>query len=110
MVICVINVSPATINKGEKQMTKKWYVSCTDKFMSGWGKASGKINKLVFECDSWDQAKIVADNAEAREDQKHINIRSSKPYYPQYSHCTQYKTIADYESWYKPGYFAKARA
>ena len=29
--------------------TKKLYVTMTDKFMSGWGLADNKINKLVFE-------------------------------------------------------------
>ena len=30
-----------------------YYVTMTDKFMSGWGKARGKINKLVFSLSQW---------------------------------------------------------
>ena len=46
----------------------------TDKFMSGWGEADNKINKLVFTCKDIQEARIVKDNAEHRTDQKHINI------------------------------------
>ena len=70
-------------------MTKYW-VSMTDKFMSGWGKAEHKINKYVLECDSYEEAEIVAENARHRSEMKYINICSSKPrynpnrYYPSY--------------------------
>ena len=29
----------------------KYYVTATDIFLSGWGKAKDKINKVVIECD-----------------------------------------------------------
>ena len=29
-----------------------YYVSMTDKFLSGWGMSKDKTNKLVLECDS----------------------------------------------------------
>ena len=85
---------------------QKWYVTMTDKFMSGWGPAKGKINKLVFECESLSEARIVAENAERRGDQKNVNIRTSKPYYSPSTHFTQVKTKEEYPSWYKQGYFS----
>jgi len=33
------------------------YVTMTDKFMSGWGMAEGKTNKLVLECKNLHEAK-----------------------------------------------------
>lgn len=81
---------------------KTYYVTMTDKFMSGWGKARGKINKLVFVCDSYEQAEVVARNAEKRSDQTHINITDRRPYYNKRTHYTQLKTIADYPKWYDP--------
>ena len=84
----------------------KYYVTMTDTFMSGWGHAKGLTNKLVFECANYDQALIVANNAESRTDQKYVNICSNKPYYSKSRHYTQYKTISDYPNWYKPGYFS----
>jgi len=92
-----------------------YYVTMTDKFMSGWGHADRLTNKLVFECETMDQAQIVADNAENRSDQNYINICLNRPSYYrstmgeayQVGHrYVQNKNIADYPSWYKAGYFS----
>jgi hypothetical protein len=83
----------------------KYYVTTTDKFMSGWGYAKNKINKLVFECNSFQEAEIVIRNASNRSDQKNCNICSKKPYYNTNKYFTQYKTIKDYPKWYTPGAF-----
>ena len=91
-----------------------YYVTTTDSFMSGWGMASGLTNKLIFLCDTYDEARIVADNAEARSDQKYVNICISKPSYYRATmgndyetghYYVQIKTRDDYPSWYKPNYF-----
>lgn len=84
-----------------------YYVTTSDRFMSGWGLARGKINKLVFPCDTYEDALIVAENAENRTDQKFVNIRSTKPHYNQGRYFTQIKTRETYPSWYQKGYFKK---
>lgn len=86
-------------------MTK--YVTMTDSFMSGWGEAKGKINKLVFECDSFAEAFTVKENALARGDQKYVNIRETKPYYNDSQYYTQFKTKDDYPVWYQQNAFSK---
>jgi hypothetical protein len=88
-------------------MTKnaKYYVSMTDKFLSNWGMAKGKTNKLIFECENYKEAKIVADNAENRSDMKYINICSKKPYYNNDRYYPQYKDKEEYPDWYKENYF-----
>jgi len=86
---------------------QKYYVTMTDSFMSGWGMAKGKINKLIFECDNHQEAIIVANNAENRSDQKYINICMNKPYYNSDRYLVQYKTKKDMPNWYKEGYFQK---
>ena len=78
-----------------------YYVTMTDKFMSGWGHATNKVNKLVFECSDMTQAMTVEQNARDRTDQKDINIRSTKPYYNKTHYFSQLKTIEDYPTWYK---------
>ena len=88
-----------------KNKQVKYYVTMTDKFMSGWGMAEGKINKLIFECKDYKQAEIVRDNAQAREEMKYINIVTSKPYYNNDRYYPQVKTIEEYPNWYKEGYF-----
>jgi hypothetical protein len=86
---------------------KKYYVTMTDKCLSGWGKAEGKINKLIFECDTYHDAEIVADNAEARGDQKYINITPNKPYYAPGRYYAQTKTKEECSRWYEAGFFRK---
>ena len=86
------------------------YVTMTDKFMSGWGEADNKINKLVFICKDIKEALIVKDNAEHRTDQKYINICSNYPYhlFNNKRYYTQIKTINDYSAWYKENFFNKS--
>lgn len=84
---------------------EKYYVVMTDKALSGWGKSSGKINKLILECDSYEQAKIVEANAKSRPDMKYVNITRKKPYYDSRRYFAQNKTIIDYPTWYKESAF-----
>lgn len=86
-----------------------YWVTMTDKFMSGWGMAKGKINKLVFECESLTEARVVAENAEYHGSQKYINIATRKPYYSPSKYYVQIKTKEDYPDWYVPGYFKNRR-
>ena len=86
------------------------YVTMTDTFLSGWGEADNKINKLVFICDNIKEAKIVKDNAEHRTDQKRINICSNYPYhlFNNKRYYTQLKHNKSYPAWYKENYFNKS--
>lgn len=90
------------------------YVTTTDTFMSDWGHAEGKINKLIFFCDSMEQAEIVADNARCRDDQKQVQIHHKPPNYLRKKKGKEYvddyryvqiKTIDDYPKWYEKNYF-----
>lgn len=90
------------------------YVTTTDTFMSGWGKAKNLTNKLIFLCDSMEQAEIVADNARTRDDQKQVQIHKTPPSYLRKKKGKDYredhryvqiKTIDDYPSWYEKNYF-----
>lgn len=88
-------------------MTNNFYVTMTDTFMSGWGEAENKKNKLVLVCDSYEQAEIVKENAKNRGDMKNVNIAGNKPYYNPNYHLVQFKTIDDMPNWYKEGHFTK---
>ena len=89
----------------DKIENKKFYVTMTDTFMSGWGMAEGKINKLVIGCDTEEEAKIVQDNAENRNDQKYINIAYKKPYYSPSKYEVSYHDKNSYGCWFKNNYF-----
>lgn len=84
-----------------------YYVTMTDKFMSNWGMAKGKINKLIFECETYDEAVIVLNNAISRTDMKYVNIVNKKPYYSPKINCVQVKTKDEYPCWYKENYFKR---
>lgn len=87
-----------------------YYVTTTDKFMSGWGRADNLINKLIFLCETYEEAKQVAWNARKRSDQKNVNICYEKPSYFRKTMGTDYecgnyyvqiKTKQDYPHWYR---------
>ena len=58
-----------------------YYVTATDKFMSGWGLAENKTNKVIVVCNSIEEAEEVEVALHRRSEMKYINVRSSKPYY-----------------------------
>ena len=78
------------------------YVTMTDKFMSGWGMAKGKINKLVIECENSVQAEKIADYARNnRDEMKYINITYNKPSYNFSKYLTSWKLFSDMTGWIK---------
>lgn len=83
--------------------TKHYYVTMTDKFMSGWGPARDKINKLIISCDTFDEAVAVANNAERRDEMIYVNIRDTKPYYSQnrYYVSRHGRNEDDYHTWFE---------
>ena len=90
-----------------------YYVTMTDRFMSGWGRAP-RTNKLIFLCDDMTEAQTVEENARNRSDQKYINICGSRPKHYRSTMGSNYelngafvqiKTKADYPTWYEKGAF-----
>ena len=59
----------------------KYYVCCTDKFLSGWGGAENRISKFIIACDNRQQAETIADNLKKEKCFKYININVNKPNY-----------------------------
>ena len=61
-------------------MAKKlrWFVTMTDKFMSGWGHAQGRKAKLAIGPMKWDEAIQIEAAARRRSEMKYINIREAK--------------------------------
>jgi hypothetical protein len=95
-------------NNSSTQVTsQKYYVSMTDSFLSGWGMAKDKTNKLVIECDTWNEAMIVKRNAKDRSEMKYVRLSYNKPKYNQSFYYTQYETKANYEGWFKPNNFRR---
>lgn len=61
-----------------------YFVSMTDRFLSGWGCAEGKIAKRVVICDNYRQAQIIVDgikNCRNQNGMRYVNICSELPKY-----------------------------
>lgn len=82
-----------------------FYVTMTDKFMSGWGEARNRTNKLVIECETYAEAETVEANARRRSEMKYVNIRMAKPYYNESRYCVSRHDKSDYGTWFKPNQF-----
>ena len=76
-----------------------YWVTMTDTFMSRWGYARDKINKLVIECPTYEEAAIVALNAQDRSEMRYINICGRKPYYNAQRYHVSYHTLNECETW-----------
>jgi len=78
-------------SNSEKIPKKNWYVTMTDKFMSGWGHARGKTNKFVIGCNTYKQCQRIMRNAKLRDEMIYINYTSKKPYYNDRQFLVSYK-------------------
>jgi hypothetical protein len=87
-----------------EQKNHKWYVTMTDKFMSGWGQAQGKINKLVIECDTLSEAQTVENNANRRHEMIYVNVVDHKPSYNSNRYMVSWHDKTDYKNWFSEQY------
>ena len=90
-------------------INNKLYVTMTDKFMSNWGMADNKINKLVIECDTMEEAEIVEENAKNRSEMNRVNICMNKPHYDSNRYLTSFETKEGYGRWFTKGGFKKEK-
>lgn len=57
---------------------RKFYVTMTDRFLSGWGLCRNKVSKFIVECDSWAQALEIYTNARhENKEMKYINTTNN---------------------------------
>lgn len=61
----------------------EWFVTMSDKFLSGWGCAEGKIAKRVIICKSHGDAEMLRDRIvfNTRAYMKNVNVTPRFPYY-----------------------------
>lgn len=92
----------------------RFYVTCQDRFLSGWGRAEGKRNYCVFLCDTEEEATIVADNARARTEM--VKVRTSSGLAPNGKPPVSRRSVwslMDRDGcarWYEAGAFAADKA
>ena len=74
----------------EQKKTHTYLVTATDKFLSGWGQASGGSSKCAWACDNFDDAEKVLTWVENRSDMKYVNLNTSGKWYPSAAHVHIY--------------------
>lgn len=82
----------------EEMKSYKYYVTATDSFMSGWGCAEGKINKIAIGCNNRTEVAEVKNALRGRSEMKYVNDTTNMSRY----HSSRYLI-----SWYH--YDANAR-
>ena len=82
-------------------MKNKMYVSMTDTFLSGWGLSEGKINKLIFECDNYEEVMVVLNKAKNRKEMKYVKVHDKMPKYNESKYFVQIKNKNVYPNWYR---------
>lgn len=80
---------------------EKHYVVMTDKYKCVLGQFSSKVNKLIFICNSLEQAKKVESKAKKREEMKFINVTKTKPKYDLRNYFVQEMTTDCFPDWCK---------
>ena len=85
-----------------------YFVSMTDKFMSGWGGAASKKSKYVVECDTHAQAEHIERVARVmRSEMAYINISTKAPkFYPLHRYQVTRKHWNDLGGVWKKGFHA----
>ena len=76
----------------------KYFVSATDKFLSGWGLASGKIAKRVIICDNRQQAVTMCDRLQrpaACMSRINYTVSSFGPYYSPSKYVVSFDVYSD---------------
>jgi hypothetical protein len=72
----------------EQKKTHKWLVTATDKFMSGWGKASQGKSKVAWACEGKDLDKVER-WVNNRSDMSYVNVTQGN-WYPKAAHVHIY--------------------
>ena len=74
----------------EQKETHTVLITATDKFMSGWGDASGGKSKCAWACTKDQDWRKVLDWVEGRDEMKYVNVNFSGKWYPQAAHVHIY--------------------
>ena len=72
------------------------FVTMTDKFLSGWGCAEGKIAKRVIVCKNRTDAEKIKDRLyNSKHMMKNVNITYTLPKYPAKRYTTSFDVFKD---------------
>lgn len=73
-----------------------YFVTMTDKFLSGWGGAQSRIAKYVVECDTLEQARHIERAANQRNEMIYVHLTAKPPrFYPKRRYQVTHKHWSD---------------
>ena len=73
----------------EQKITHRYLVTATDKFLSGWGGATGGASKCAWACSTREQQEKLYDWVSKRSDMKYVNTCQDN-WYPKAAHVQIY--------------------
>lgn len=82
-------------SEGNKIPKAPYYVTLTDRFMSNWGMAEGKKNRLIIPTRDLEEAELVKQEAEKRSEWGNFKIENIEPNYNHQKYYVQVKTRED---------------
>lgn len=82
-----------------KKDTAKWYVTATDRFLSGWGGATGKTQKIVVLCNDIEQARRVERNMKKDRTLGNVIRKDKKPSYSSTKYSVSWKKASECPLW-----------
>lgn len=71
------------------------FVTMTDKFLSGWGCAEGKIAKRVIVCNNFQEDYTLASRIYPRHGMTYVNVKRELPYYSPSRYVVSYDKYSD---------------
>ena len=78
-----------------------YYVTMTDRFLSGWGVAEGKKSKVIITCQGYKEAVKVIEYANKRTDMVEVRMVANKPKYNPQKYHVEWANREDYKRFYK---------
>lgn len=83
------------------------YVTMNKISRSGTKSTSGKTNRIIFQCDNLEEAKIVEQNAENNSQMSYVNVNLEKPRYSKQKYYIEWCNKKTNPEWYEHNFKQK---
>lgn len=95
------NTTVKTVFDEAVNLEGKIFVSFTDRFLSGWGEAVGKVHKQVIICDNWAEADKIESSLNSDRSASWVRVYREMPYFAPGKYSVSYRMASDCPAWLK---------